>query len=161
VATVLERTLERTSQIMHVLSGIALAVIVVLTCFDVVMRRFGMPFDFPFEVVCALAGVVIALALPQTTLMKTHVTVEYLETKLGPVRFRPVYRLTRCLAIAIFLLVCWNAVKLASHFFTVKQHSMLLEIPEFIFPLFLGLGSLIACLVLAIQIGQKPEEDHR
>jgi hypothetical protein len=97
IVAVLERILERTSRIMHVLSGIVLAAIVLLPCFDVIMRRSGASVDFPFEVVCALVGgVVIALALPKTTLMKTHVIVEYLETKLGPVRFRPVYRLTRC-----------------------------------------------------------------
>jgi TRAP-type C4-dicarboxylate transport system permease small subunit len=161
MAALLGGIVRETSRILHVLSGIALAAIVVITCFDVIMRRAGMPFDFPYEVVCALAGAVVSLVLPQTTLLKTHVCVEYLETKLSPTWFRPVYLLTRCIGIALFVVLSWNAFRLANHFFAVKQHSAVLEIPEFIFPLFLGVGSVVTCLVFFLQMTQKPEGDQK
>jgi TRAP-type C4-dicarboxylate transport system permease small subunit len=138
----------KTSAIMHVISAVAIGCMVLLTCFDVVLRRTGFGVAFPFEVVCALAGVVMAFGLPQTSLSETHVTVDYLKNKLSPRQFRIVYVCTRCLGILLFLILSWNAARVGNHFHQVNQQSAVLQIPEFFFPYFLALGSFVTCIVL-------------
>jgi TRAP-type C4-dicarboxylate transport system permease small subunit len=142
------RFVRKTSAIMHVISAIAICAMVLMTCLDVVLRRLGTGVAYPFEIVCALAGIVMAFGLPQTSLSGTHVAVDYLKDKLSSRRFRIVYICTRCLGILLFLIMSWNAARLGNHFHQVNQQSAVLQIPEFFFPYFLAVGSFVTCIVL-------------
>jgi TRAP-type C4-dicarboxylate transport system permease small subunit len=148
------------SAAMHVLSGVAAVAMVIITCFDVLARRIGLPVDFPFEVVCALAGVLVASALPATSRRGAHVTVDYLKSKVTPSRFRIAYVVSRCMGIAIFLVISFNSIRLAKRIYESKEHSAVLEIPQFIFPCFLAAGCIVTCLVLCHQMLQGPKEEH-
>ncbi len=146
------------SHIMHVCSGIAILAIVMITCFDVIMRRTGFTVDFPYEVIRAVAGIVIAFALPETSLSKAHVAVEYLETKVSPDWFKVTYVFTRGLGIALLLFIGSNAVLLGNHLFKANEHSAVLRIPEFLFPYFLAAGCLAACLAILYRLAHESEE---
>lgn len=153
--------LKVSSRVMHMLSGVAIIAIVIVTCLDVIMRRTGMLIDFPFEVVCALAGIVVAFALPETSLTGTHVLVDYLKLKLSPDHYRVTYLITRVLGIGLFLVVGWNAVMLGNHLKDVRQCSAVLQIPEFLFPYFLAAGCFVTCVVLFSQMLQPMEEKQK
>jgi|WetSurSiteA1Bulk_404760.scaffolds.fasta_scaffold42132_2 TRAP-type C4-dicarboxylate transport system permease small subunit len=158
MSELLGRIVKILSGTMHVLSGVACVGIVIITCFDVVARRIGLPVDFPFEVVCALAGVLVALALPAASRTGAHVTVDYLKSKITPSRFRIAYVVSRCMGIAIFLIISWKSIWLAKHLFESNEHSPVMEIPQFIFPYFLAAGCIVTCLVLFHQMLQGLKE---
>jgi TRAP-type C4-dicarboxylate transport system permease small subunit len=161
MSALLENSIKTISKFMHLLSGIAISAMALITCFDVITRRIGFPFDFPFEVVCALAGIVIGFALPEAALTKAHVTVEYLETKLSAGSFRVFFTITRLLGIGLFAILFMTICRMGIHLHEVKQTSAVLQIPEFFFPFFLATGCLVTCLVLLRETLQKREEDKQ
>lgn len=68
------------SALLYWISCAAVACIVCLTVFDVIMRRAGHPVDFAVEIVILLAGIVIACAFPATSSKgRTGSTVPFLE----------------------------------------------------------------------------------
>jgi TRAP-type C4-dicarboxylate transport system permease small subunit len=142
------RLVKATSGVMHVISVVAICGMVLMTCFDVVMRRVGYGVAFPFEIVCALAGIVMAFGLPQTTLSGTHVAVDFLKDKASPHTFRLAYVCTRCLGIVLLLILSWGAARFGNQFLESHQQSAVLHIPEFIFPYLLAAGGLVTCIVL-------------
>ena len=109
---------------------------------------FGAPVDFAFEVVCALAGIVIAFALPQTSLDHGHVAVEFLDAKLSKGRLKVVHIATRWIGIVMFVIIGGNAFRLGARLARAGQHSAILEIPDFPFAYALGVGCLVEALVL-------------
>jgi TRAP-type transport system small permease protein len=144
----MDRFVKAVSATMHSISAVAVCGMVLVTCFDVVMRRLGLGVAFPFEIVCTLAGVVMAFGLPQTTLSGTHVAVDFLKDKASPHTFGIVYVCTRCLNIVLLLFLCWGATRFGNQFFESHQQSAVLHIPEFIFPYLLAVGGLVTCIVL-------------
>ena len=62
---------------MAAIAGIGVAVMIVATCLDVVLRRFGHPLIGVVDVVQIAACLSGACALPYTTAVKGHVAVEY------------------------------------------------------------------------------------
>jgi TRAP-type C4-dicarboxylate transport system permease small subunit len=144
----MDRFTKAISAAMHGISAVAVSAMVLVTCFDVVMRRIGLGVAFPFEIVCALAGIVMAFGLPQTTLSGTHVTVEFLKDKASPRTFGIAYVCTRILNIVLLLILVWAGFRLGSQFLGSDQHSPILHIPEFFFPFLLAVGGLVTCIVL-------------
>ena len=62
---------------MAAVAGVGIAVMIVATCLDVVLRRFGHPLVGVVDVVQIAACLSGACALPYTTAVKGHVAVEY------------------------------------------------------------------------------------
>ncbi len=143
---------------MYWVSVFAIVCIVFLTIIDVTMRKFGAPIDFVFEVVCALAGIVIGFALPQTSLDHGHVVVEFLESRLHGRWLRAVHILTRFIGIAIFVIIGWNAIRLGTHLRESGQYSPILQIPDFPLAYGLAVGCFVECLVLFHTIFENVEE---
>ena len=65
------------SRLMYWVSSVALISIVFLTVTDVILRRFKMPIDWAYEVVILLGAITIGFSIPQTTLNKGHVLMEF------------------------------------------------------------------------------------
>ena len=146
------------SRVMYWISCAALAAIVGLTVLDVTLRKFGSPIDFTFEIVVFLAAIVIGFALPQTSLEKGHVVMEFLSVKLSPKWQRLMHVSTRWVGIATFAIIGWNIVRIGNHLLEVKQTSPILEIPEF--PVAYGVGAccFVECLVLLFDLMQPSKE---
>ena len=62
---------------MAAVAGVGIAVMIMATCLDVVLRRFGHPLVGVVDVVQIAACLSGACALPYTTAVKGHVAVEY------------------------------------------------------------------------------------
>ena len=152
------RAVKALARSMYWVSVVAIVCIVFLTIIDVTMRKFGAPIDFVFEVVCALAGIVIGFALPQTSLDKGHVVVEFLESRIHGNWLRAVHVLTRCIGIVIFIIIGWNAIRLGTHLRLSGQYSPILQIPDFPLAYGLAVGCFVECLVLLHMMLENPEE---
>ncbi len=146
------------SRVMYWISCAALVCIVGLTVLDVTLRKLGKPIDFTFELVVFLAAIVIGFALPQTSLEKGHVVMEFLTVKLSPDWKKALNVATRCVGIITFFIIGWNIIRAGNHFMAVGQTSAILNIPEF--PVAYGVGAccFVECFVLVFELIQPPEE---
>ena len=152
------RAVKALARSMYWVSVFAIVCIVFLTIIDVTTRKFGAPIDFVFEVVCALAGIVIGFALPQTSLDHGHVVVEFLESRLHGNWLKGAHVLTRCIGIGIFVIIGWNAIRLGTHLRLSGQYSPILQIPDFPLAYGLAVGCFVECLVLVCTMLENPEE---
>jgi TRAP-type C4-dicarboxylate transport system permease small subunit len=146
------------SRFLYVISCVAIVSIVFLTVVDVVLRKIGYPIDFVFEVVVFLAAIVIGFALPQTTLKKGHVAMEFVTSKLSGRGRKILHVGTRCVGIVTFAIIGWNIIGIGNHLHNVKQVSAVLEIPEFPIAYGIGVCCFIECLALLLDLGQGSEE---
>jgi TRAP-type C4-dicarboxylate transport system permease small subunit len=63
---------------MYWIAGAALAAMMFLTVADVVLRYFKMPIVGTYEIVSMLGAIVIGFAVPQTTLERGHVLMDFI-----------------------------------------------------------------------------------
>jgi TRAP-type C4-dicarboxylate transport system permease small subunit len=136
------------------ISCTAIVCIVLLTVLDVTMRRTGQPIDFAMEIICMLAGIVIALALPMTSLNKGHVIMEFIEGKLPKNWLKVTDVLCKCIGIAIFFVIGLSTLKLGNSLRNAGQCSPILELPEFPIPYSVSVGFFVECLVLLYMLFQ-------
>jgi TRAP-type C4-dicarboxylate transport system permease small subunit len=149
---------KRVSKAMYFVSCGAIVIIVVLTVLDVILRRLGAPIDFAYEIACLLAAVVVGFALPHTSVLGGHVTMEFLETKVS-LKWKAILRvITRCTGIAIFGVIGWQAIRLGNHLREANQVSAVLELPEYPVAYALAACFLVECLVLASSLKENEEE---
>ena len=90
--------------------GLGLAVMMLVTLTDVVMRYMGRPIFGSMEIVCFTSAVVIGFAIPYTSWTKGHIIVDFLLEKLSPGTVRILRIITRCMGIALFLFAAYNFI---------------------------------------------------
>jgi TRAP-type C4-dicarboxylate transport system permease small subunit len=146
------------ARLMYWIGGVALAAMMFLTVADVILRYFKMPIVGTYEIVSMLGAVVIGFAVPQTTLERGHVLMDFITGRLpfGGQRF--FHLLTRLLAVVTFYIIGWNLYKLGNDLRQTGQVSLTLKIPEY--PLAYGIAVcfLFECIVLLADLILKKEE---
>ena len=71
-----EKTVAWVSRVFGTIAGWTLVGMMLLTAADVILRAFRRPILGTYEIVSLLGAIVIAFAMPQTTLQEGHVSVE-------------------------------------------------------------------------------------
>lgn len=94
----------------HVISGLTLAFMMLVTFFDVIMRNIGHPLVGGIEIISFGGSVVIGFAIPYASLKKTHVYVDLVIEKVGPATQKAIKACTRCMGIALFLFIGYNFI---------------------------------------------------
>ena len=123
--------------------ALALTAMMLLTVADVTGRFFKHPIFGSVELVGFLAVIVMAAALPYTYQMDGHVGVEIL-LRLLPKKSRLLVEiLTRCMSLALFIVVAWQMFVYAADLRVSGEVSMNLE-----FPIYVVVYVLAACLVV-------------
>jgi TRAP-type C4-dicarboxylate transport system permease small subunit len=131
-------TISRTIKVMNVIAGIALTFIILLTVCDVVLRAFGHPILGVYEIVAMAGGVIIGFVAPVTSWVRGHIFMDFAIQKCSS-GTRKVFNIaTRCVGIALFLMISWNVIKIATNFHDVGEVSNTLEIP--LYPIAGGVG---------------------
>ena len=145
------------SRVMYWIAGVSLAGIVFLTVADVILRIFKHPIVGSYDIVSLLGAIVIGFAIPQTSLEKGHVLMDFLTEKLpfGGKQFFHV--LARILAIITFLIIGWNLMTYGNDLRQTGEVSMTLRMPEYPIAYGIGLCCFIECLVLATNMILKKE----
>lgn len=131
-------TMSSIIKVMNVIAGIALTFIVLLTVCDVVMRAFGSPILGVYEIVAMAGGVVIGFVAPYTSWIRGHIFMDFVLQKLSAGSRKIVNIGTRCVGIALFLMISWNVIKIAANFHDVGEISNTLQIP--LYPIASGVG---------------------
>ena len=135
-----------------IVAGSALAFVISITVADVILRFFGSPIPGTFELVCLAGGVLICFSIPLTSLAKSQIQVEFLVVKFPPGLRKLVTVITKCLGIALFLLLAWNIVLLGNDLRESGEVSIVLRMPFYPVAYAIGVCSFIECLVLLCDI---------
>ncbi len=143
------------SRLMYWIAGIALASIVFLTVTDVILRRFRMPIDWAFEVVVLLGAIAIGFSVPQTTIDKGHVCMDFITEKLSQKWQMRFSAITRGMGIVIFAIFGWRIFPYGNNLWRSGQISPILQIPEYPVAYGIGVCCFIVCLVLFYDLVQK------
>lgn len=128
-------------------AGMALLVMIGVTCLDVALRCFKLSLKGTNDLVGLAGAVAIACALPYTTAVKGHVAVEYFFQKLGRRGRVVVDTLARLLVIAFFGLLGWASVKYGHSLRASQEVSPTLELPVFWVPYVLAFCCGVVILV--------------
>jgi TRAP-type C4-dicarboxylate transport system permease small subunit len=135
----------------------AIICIVFLTVLDVILRRLGHPIDFAYEIVVFLAVIVIGFALPQVSLDKGHVVMEFVTSKVSEKWAKLLFVATRLMGIGTFAIIGWNTMLYAGRLREAGQSSAMLKIPEFPVAYAIAVICIVECLVLFYQLFETKE----
>jgi TRAP-type C4-dicarboxylate transport system permease small subunit len=144
---ILVNTLRKLVLLSAAIAGASLLTMMLVTCVDVILRKFGHPLPGAYDIVKMAAGVTIACALPYTTAVKGHVAVEFFYHRLGR-RGRVVAdTLLRLLIMALFSLFTWELVHHGARLRRSGEVSMTLQLPVFWVPYVMAFACALVFLV--------------
>lgn len=152
---VLKVGLQKIAYFMYGIAGVALVGIMFLTVADVFLRLFKMPIVGTYEIVSLLGAVVIGFAIPQTTLERGHVLMDFLTGRLHGGVQRVLHLFTRLVAAMIFLIIGWNLFVLGNDLLKAGQVSLTLKMPEYPVAFGIAFCCLLQCLVLLADLIKK------
>jgi TRAP-type C4-dicarboxylate transport system permease small subunit len=139
-------------------AGLAVALMTVVTCVDVVGRRFGHPLTGAYDFVEILGAITIAGALPYTTACKGHVAIELFLQKL-PRRGRAVLdAFVRIVSILMFAFLTWRFIQYGAELKASGQVTLTLRWPIFWLPYWIAFCSGVMILVILYQLVRPGKE---
>lgn len=142
----------RMCRLFLLVAGITLAFMLMFTLAGISMRALGKPILGDYEVISFLGAIVVGFSVPYTSLLKGHVTVDFL-LEMVPGNARDAIRLaTRVLSIALFLWMGWNFVLMSLDLIKSKEVTPVFKVPFYPISLGLAFTCLVQCLTLMSQI---------
>jgi TRAP-type C4-dicarboxylate transport system permease small subunit len=157
----LENFIRTLAKILNVIAGAALTFMMFLTVADVLMRAGGRPILGAYELASLSLAVVIGFSIPQVSLDRGHVYMEFVLEMLSKRHRAILNTFTRVLCIILFVIIGYNLFLIGSEFRTSGEISSTLKIPFFPIAYCVGICCFIECLVFILQIvkiwGEKDE----
>jgi TRAP-type C4-dicarboxylate transport system permease small subunit len=145
---------EKISKFLNVIAGISLTFLMLLTIIDVILRTkiFKSPVVGTYELVAFAGAVVIGFSMPLTSFVRQHIFVDFFILKFSQ-KVRNLFNIaTRCLVMALFLLVGWNMFKYARDLQKSGEVSLTLQMPFYPVAYGVGVSCFILCLVFVCDI---------
>ena len=96
------------SKVLNIIAGIAVTAMMLLTVADVLLRAGGHPFIGTYEIVTLLLALVVGFGIPQVSLDKGHVYMEFLLEKLTKRGKDMMNVFTRILCLILFAFIGVN-----------------------------------------------------
>ena len=148
-ADLLSRIIRPASEALHSVGVIVLGLMMLLTAGDVALRYlFNWPIMGSFDLTVYMMAIVVAFGLAYCAVMKGHVRVEMLVSRL-PQRAQVIIDSITCLVgLGLFSLITWQCFVNMKLLFASELTSSVLLIPVFPFAGVVGVGS--ACLTLVL-----------
>jgi len=143
------------SKLMDIIGGTVLALMMLLTVVDVVMRYLGVPFMGTYELVAMAGAVVIGFGFPQTTLDNGNVKVDFL-IEVAPIPVKKFFLIfTKILGIAFFAALGYGLIAKAIELQSVNEASLTLRMPLAPLAYALGACSFVESLALFCVLMQE------
>lgn len=135
--------LDRFSDFLKLIGGVALTSMMLLTVVDVIGRFFKHPIFGSVELIGFLATIIVAAALPYTYKVEGHVGVEIVVRLLSKRAQLCIDIFTRSLSLILFSLITWQMFLYARDIHETGEVSMNLEFPIYYIVYLLAFGMLI------------------
>jgi TRAP-type transport system small permease protein len=139
-------------------AALAVGVMILLTCADVVGRRLGHPLNGTYELVEVFGAIAMVSALPYTTACKAHVAIDFLPHKLSSRGRMILGTFVALVCIAIYAVLTWGLVQYGFELKANSQGTVTLRWPIFWLPPWMGICTAATVLVLLYQIMRPGRE---
>lgn len=116
---------------MAAIAGLCLLAIVIITCADILLRRFEHAVRGAIDLVQVLSCLCVVLSLPYTTAVKGHIAVEFLFRNFNRLGKVIADTCTRSLAIIFFATLAWHTFKHGNNMLNKNAMTLTLNIPLF------------------------------
>ncbi len=140
--------LRRTVLLMAGVTGLGIILMALITCADVILRLFGLPFVGSFDLVRVAGAVSMAFALPYTTAVKGHVAIEYFFQKLGRKGRIVLDTVSRTISISFFSILTYEAVQYGIKLHSTGEVTPTLQLPMFWIPWTIAFSCGVMALVI-------------
>jgi TRAP-type C4-dicarboxylate transport system permease small subunit len=107
----LTTTIIKVDQFLFAIAGSVLALMIILTLFDVILRNFGHPITGSMEIIQYAGSIVFSFSVPYATWMGAQVAVDLITQKLNPKNLKLINAMTRIIGILLFLFIAYNFIK--------------------------------------------------
>jgi TRAP-type C4-dicarboxylate transport system permease small subunit len=145
------RAIDRTATWMYDISGLILVLTMLLTVCDVVMRTLGRPVIATYEIVTWSAAMIVAFAIPRTSMDNGHVVIEFLVGRQSKLTTNILSVLTRILGILLFMTISWYLVQKGSDLHTKGDVTDVLKVPVYPLAYAISFCCFVESVVLLMQ----------
>ncbi|RPJ36718.1 MAG: TRAP transporter small permease [Planctomycetaceae bacterium] len=150
--------LRRIVNLLAAVAAIAIVIMILVTCVDVVGRRIGYPLKGTYDIVELLSAIMIAGALPYTTACKGHVAIEFLLQRLSR-RGRLILDIfVRSASILMFGFLTWRFIQYGGELRASGQVTLTLQWPVFWLPYWMAVCTAVMIPVL-LYLFMHPEKE--
>jgi TRAP-type C4-dicarboxylate transport system permease small subunit len=132
----------------HIIAGLTLAFMMVVTFTDVVIRIFGRPIVGTMEIISFCGAVVIGFAIPYASWMKVHVFVDLLTAKVSPRSQVILKAFTKSIGLLFFVFVSYNFIRYGLTLMKTGEVSPSFKIPYY--PITFGLA--VSCFLESLTL---------
>ena len=140
--------IKRVCTFLNVIAGISLTFLMLLTISDVALRFFKMPIRGTYEMVAYSGAIVIGFSLPLTSWLRGHIFVDFLVLRFSK-KVQNIFNLTtRCVVIALFLLIGWNLMEYGADLFKSGEVTPTLRLPFYPIAYGVGVCCFMECMVM-------------
>jgi len=140
------------SKVLNSIAGIAVTFMMVLTVADVLLRAGGHPIIGTFEIVALLLGLVIGFGIPQVSLDRGHVYMEFLLDKFSKRGKNLMNTFTRGLCLILFAFIGYNLFNVGARFHASGEVSPTIKIPFYPVAYGVAVCCLLECCVFIFDI---------
>lgn len=130
------------------IAGTAVCVMVAVTCVDVVLRRLGSPLHGALDIVTIAGTIAIGGAMPYTTAVKGHVSIEYFFHKLSRKGRIVVDTFSRLIGITLFIYLTRQFAQYGTILRASGRVMPTLQTPVFWMPYMLSVCCALVTLVI-------------
>jgi len=140
------------SRLLNVIAGAAVTLMMFLTVADVLLRAGGHPIIGTFEIVSLLLALVIGFGIPQVSLDRGHVYMDFLLEKLSKRGKNVMNTSTRILCLILFASIGYKLFSVGARFRTSGEVSPTIMIPFYPVAYGVAVCCLLECCVFIFDI---------
>ncbi len=117
------------SRLLNSIAGIALTFMMFLTVADVLLRAGGHPIIGTYEIVALLLALVIGFGIPQVSLDRGHVYMEFLLDKFSKRGRKVMHTFTRVLCLIMFAFIGYNLLSVGAAYKVSGEVTATIKLP--------------------------------
>jgi len=140
------------SKLLNFIAGVALTFMMLLTVVDVLSRAGGHPIIGTYEIVALTMGIVIGFGIPQTSMDRGHVYMEFLLEKFSKRGKNMMNTFTRVLVLILFAFIGYNLLNVAAGFQASGEVSPTIQLPFYHIAYGVAVCCFIECCVFIFEI---------
>ncbi|MBN2402740.1 MAG: TRAP transporter small permease [Spirochaetes bacterium] len=140
------------SKVLNYIAGISLSIMMLLTVTDIILRAGGYPIIGTYEIVSLLLALVIGFAIPQVSLNKGHVYMEFLLDKMSGKWKNIMNTFTRVLCILLFAVIGYKMFSVGAVFHASGEVTATVKLPFYHIAYGVAVCCLLECLVFVLDI---------
>lgn len=144
----LEKQIDNLSSAFNWLAAVAVLIMMLITCADVVLRFFRHPIPGTYEIVGLMGAVGVSFALAHTTAKKGHIMVEFLTRRMPKKVQFIVAAGGEMISAVLFGILALQSTIYALDLKRTGEVSLTIEVPIYPFVFSIAIGCLLVSLVL-------------